>query len=66
MRGFKTFAVLVALPCAALLGLWLVKHRESPPKRVSEAVGEDTLFLTLSEPWQRRAPGPPWREYADD
>lgn len=41
MRTLKTFAVLVALPCAALLGLWLVKMRHREPVRVSESVGED-------------------------
>ncbi len=60
----KPLIVLLALPSALLLGLWLVKMREQP-KRVSEVVGEEAMFLTLSEPWQRRAWAPD-RKFAGD
>ena len=55
-RTLATFTVLVALPTAVLVGLWLASRWPKPECHDCETVGEDTLFLNLSEPNDRK----PW------
>ncbi len=55
-QTLATFGVLIELPVAILVGLYLASRWPKPECHDCELVGEDTLFATLSEPNDRR----PW------